>query len=84
MGEIDKEVFFAFGAFLNERLTKNEKLEKLTHEYLNLFRFPSLLRRIYEEKKWEPLIHELILKSNYNTRSSFQPEITRLWKENTF
>ena len=67
MGEIDVEVYFSFGSFLNNQLTKNEKLEKLTHEYLNLFRFSSLLRRIYTQQKWEPLTHELIQKSNYNT-----------------
>ena len=82
MGEIDKEVYFLFGTFLNVQLTKGEKVEKLTHEYLNLFRFPSLLKRIYEEQKWEPLtclparqVHELILKSNYNTRILFNQRL---------
>ena len=84
MGEIDPEVYFSFGTFLNEQLTKNEKVEKLTHEYLNLFRFSSLLRRIYEKKIWEPLIHELITKSNYNTAGTFQPEIKRLQNKNSF
>jgi long-subunit acyl-CoA synthetase (AMP-forming)/predicted GNAT family acetyltransferase len=71
MGEIDKEFYFSFGTFLNEQLPKNEKIEKLVHEYLNLFRFPSFLRRIYNEKTWEPLIHELVLKTNYNTKIQF-------------
>ncbi|MFI5237183.1 MAG: AMP-dependent synthetase/ligase, partial [Ignavibacteriales bacterium] len=75
MGEIDPEVYFSFGTFLNEQLTKNEKVEKLTHEYLNLFRFSSLLRRIYEKKIWEPLIHELITKSNYNTQVLFNQRL---------
>ncbi len=75
MGEIDIEVYFYFGSFLNDQLTKNEKVEKLSHEYLNLFRFSSLLRRIYEQQKWEPLIHELILKSNYNTRILFNQRL---------
>ena len=75
MGEIDVEVYFSFGSFLNNQLTKNEKLEKLTHEYLNLFRFSSLLRRIYTQQKWEPLTHELIQKSNYNTRVLFNQRL---------
>lgn len=75
MGEIDKEVYFSFGTFLNKQLTEGQKLETLTHEYLNLFRFSSLLRRIYTEEKWEPLIHELILKSNYNSRTLFNQRL---------
>lgn len=75
MSEIDKDVYLNFGTFLNEQLAKGEKVEKLAHEYLNLFRFPSLLRRIYEEKAWEPLIHELILKSNYNLKILFNQRL---------
>ncbi|MGB5531440.1 MAG: GNAT family N-acetyltransferase [Ignavibacteriaceae bacterium] len=102
MDEVDKEVYFSFGTFLNKQLTEGQKLETLTHEYLNLFRFPSLLRRIYDfprqaegltgEKKgfasgyarsgWEPLIHELILKSNYNTRILFNQRL-RDYKDKT-
>ncbi len=84
MGEVDKDVFFSFGTFLNDQLTKNEKLEKLTHEYLNLFRFPSFLRRIYEQQKWEPLVHELILKSNYNTRILFNQRLRDYGKKTLF
>jgi len=75
MAEIDKEVYFSFGSFLNEQLKKDADLQLLTHEYLNLFRFSSLLRRIYEEKEWETLIHELILKSNYNTSILFNQRL---------
>ncbi len=67
MNEIDKEVYFSFGKFLKEQLEKNSNTKIIIHEYLNFFRFPSLLRRIYTEEKWEPLIHELVTKSNYNT-----------------
>jgi len=76
MGEIDKEVYFNFGNYLNVQLNNPTKaFINIAHEYLNLFRFPSLLRRIYEEQKWEPLIHELILKSNYNTRVLFNQRL---------
>ncbi len=84
MGEVDTQVLFAFGTFLNEQLTKGQKIERLTHEYLNLFRFPSLLRRIYEEKNWEPLIHELILKSNFNTRVLFNQRLRDYGKKTLF
>ncbi|OGU69337.1 MAG: hypothetical protein A2W30_01650, partial [Ignavibacteria bacterium RBG_16_36_9] len=92
MGEIDKEVYFSFGTFLNDQLTRGVKIEKLTHEYLNLFRFPSLLRRIYEEKpsrsgpdgKWETLIHDIILNSNYNTRILFNQRLRDYGKKPLF
>ena len=84
MGEVEKEVYFSFGTFLNKQLTEGRKLETLTHEYLNLFRFPSLLRRIYEEKKWESLIQELILKSNYNTRILFNQRLRDYGKKTLF
>ncbi|MBP1682894.1 MAG: AMP-forming long-chain acyl-CoA synthetase, partial [Ignavibacteriaceae bacterium] len=75
MNEIDTEVYFSFGKFLNEQISKNENVKELVHEYLNLFRFSSLLRRIYEDQKWESLVHELILKSNYNTNILFNQRL---------
>jgi hypothetical protein len=102
MGEVNTEVYFAFGTFLNEQLTKGQKIESLAHEYLNLFRFPSFLRRIYDSHQqtkdlaggkkgfvsaslgsrrdyapsgWETLVHELILKSNYNTNVLFNQRL---------
>jgi len=75
MNEIDTEVYFFFGKFLSEQLDKNSNAKNLSHEYLNLFRFPSLLRRIYEEKRWEPLIHELVTKSKYNTSVLFNQRL---------
>lgn len=85
MGEIDKEIFYSFGYYLNEQLNKpNESFEKITHEYLNFFRFPSLLRGIYEETKWETLIHDLTLKSNYNTRVLFNQRLRDYSKKTLF
>ena len=76
MGEIDKEVYFNFGNYLNEQLNKPTKtFISITHEYLNLFRFPSLLRRIYDQQFWEPLVNKLILKSNYNSRVLFSQRL---------
>ncbi len=72
MGEVDKDVFFNFGEYLNSQLEKpTAKITGITHEYLNLFRYPSLLTRTYNEKRWESLIHELIVKSQYNIKILF-------------
>ena len=55
VSEIDKEVFYNFGKYLISQIAKRVgKTDEITHEYLNLFRFPSFLRRIYDE----PLIAE--------------------------
>jgi len=76
MNEIDPEVYFSFGSFLNVQLKiDDDTIKKITHEYLNLFRFPSLLRRIYEDKKWGPLVQELVVRSNYNTRILFNQRL---------
>ena len=82
MNEIDTEVYFSFGKFLSEQLDKNSHLKNLTHEYLNLFRFPSLLRRIYTQNKWEILVHELVTKSNFNTNLLFNQRL-RDYKDKT-
>lgn len=76
MNDINPEVYYSFGSFLNTHLKNpDDTIEKLTHEYLNLFRFPSLLRKIYEEKKWERLIYDLMLQSNYNLKIIFNQRL---------
>ena len=86
LSEVDTEKFYAFGKHLIKHLSKQfEQIRKITHEYLNLFRFPCFLRRIYDqsqqvdglagEQKWEKLIHDLILKSNYHTGVLFNQRL---------
>ncbi len=74
MESFDKEIYYGFGNYLKS-VTHSEISSKLIHEYLNLFRFPSFLTRIYEEKKWEKLIEELILKSNYTIKILFHQRV---------
>lgn len=46
MDEIDKEVYFNFGKYLNEQLNNPTKaVVSITHEYLNLFSF-KLIRHL--------------------------------------
>jgi long-subunit acyl-CoA synthetase (AMP-forming)/GNAT superfamily N-acetyltransferase len=69
MATLDKESFYNFGIYLQDEVKKipdNEVINKLVHEYLNLFRSSSLLKIIYDENKWEDLILNLISDSNYN------------------
>lgn len=78
MGKIDEEVYYKYGSQLkelNENDFKFKQTNLLVHEYLNLFRFPSFLVKIYEQKKWEQLIYELIICSNYNVRTLFYQRV---------
>ncbi|RKY95143.1 MAG: hypothetical protein DRQ01_00540, partial [Ignavibacteriae bacterium] len=74
MESFDKEIFFGFGNYLLT-IADKEKIHPLIHEYLNLFRFPSLLKKIYNEEKWRKSIEELILKSNFTIRTLFNQRV---------
>ena len=74
MESFDKEIFFRFGNYLLVNADK-ERIHSLIHEYLNLFRFSSFLKRIYEEERWEKLIEDLILQSNYTIRNLFNQRV---------
>lgn len=78
MAAIDKETFYNLGLKLLEEMKENSSNQiavSLSHEYLNLFRTSSHLKKIYDEKKWEELIYNLILKSNYNTKVLFNQRV---------
>jgi len=74
MASFDKETFLGFGNYLLANAEKG-KMHSLIHEYLNLFRFSSFLKKIYGEDKWEKLIKDLILQSNYTTRTLFNQRV---------
>ncbi|MEJ2196606.1 MAG: AMP-binding protein, partial [Ignavibacteriaceae bacterium] len=78
MASLDKELFYNLGLYLLWEIKEdsgNQFTILLTHEYLNLFRASSLLRKIYNEEKWEELVYNLILKSNYNTNVLFNQRV---------
>jgi len=74
MESFDKEILFGFGNYLLENADK-DKINPLIHEYHNLLRFPSFLKKIYEESRWEKLIEDLILKSNYTVHTLFNQRV---------
>jgi len=74
MESFNKEIFFGFGNYLLANAEKG-KTDLLIHEYLNLFRFSSFLKRIYEEERWEKLIEDLILQSNYTISTLFSQRV---------
>ena len=66
MNKIDSDIYYRFGNYLLEKLSNSQGqnyiyLKNITHSFLDLFRLPELLKRIYGQKKWEVLIHKLVL-----------------------
>lgn len=77
---IDAEIFFSFGQYLMKKTSSADRdlknsLFKLMHSYLDVFRHPEFLQRIYADSKWESLIYDLIKKSNFNLLELFNQRI---------
>ncbi len=69
MAALNENLYYDLGLYLVEEAKTsqdNSNLFYLLHEYLSLFRTPSFLKKIYEDKRWGELVHELIKTSNYN------------------
>lgn len=87
MADADTDLFYELGINIYEKLIEEinyDLLQKIAHEYLNLFRFPSFLKRIYEQDRWEKLILNLLDKSNYNVRSLFYQRVRDYKNKNLF
>lgn len=85
MVEMDKELFYSFGEYLNSLSgNKNNKIRSIIHHYLNLFRVSSFLQKIYEEKRWEYLIHSLILGSSYTFDVLFKQRVEQYRRKKLF
>lgn len=80
MKEIKPEIFYNFGQYLlkmfpDKSSSPNKSLNAIVHFYLDLFRFSEFLIRVYEQKKWEILIHDLIVNSNFNINTLFKQRV---------
>ena len=80
MRKINPQTYYQFGNYILEKLTDTTKqdytiLKPLAHSFLNLFRLSEFLTKIYEQKEWEVLIHNLITKSNFNVSSLFRQRV---------
>lgn len=69
MKEISADLFYEFGMYLNENHDAN--LEQIIHNYLNVFRYSEFLERIYDERKWDDIIYNLIVASNFTVEKLF-------------
>jgi len=85
MENMDKDLFFTFGEYLTlfpNRL--NEKIVTIIHNYLNLFRSSSFLQKIYDERRWDNLIHSLIIQSSFTFDVLFTQRVNQYKKKNLF
>ena len=85
MENIDKNLFYSFGEYIASNSNRaDEKIVSITHNYLNLFRNTSFLQKIYDERRWDDLIHTLIVKSNYTFDVLFNQRVSQYKKKNLF
>ena len=85
MENMDKDLFFSFGEYLASFSNEpSERIVSITHNYLNLFRNSSFLQKIYDERRWDDLIHTLIVQSNYTFDVLFNQRVNQYKKKNLF
>lgn len=85
MENMDKDLFFSFGdKLLSSENQSNEKIVLIIHNYLNLFRYSSFLKKIYDERRWDKLIYKLIIQSNYTFEILFNQRVDQYKKKNLF
>lgn len=81
----DKDLFYQLGEnLLKHSDDENKIITLIIHNYLNLFRYSSFLQKIYEERKWDSLIHSLIIKSNYTFNVLFNQRVKQYRKKTLF
>ena len=85
MENMDKDLFYSFGEYLISIAHQdNEKIVSITHNYLNLFRNSYFLQKIYDERKWDKLIHTLIVQSSYTFDVLFNQRVNQYKKKILF
>ncbi|PKL88745.1 MAG: hypothetical protein CVV23_08645 [Ignavibacteriae bacterium HGW-Ignavibacteriae-2] len=76
---LDPAKFYKLGQMLSLALSENSIISKalipIVHEYLDLFRQPEFLIKIYNQRIWDELILDLIRKSNYNFKVLFTQRV---------
>ncbi|HHM01389.1 MAG TPA: GNAT family N-acetyltransferase [Caldithrix abyssi] len=68
------DAFFQFGQFLlvEAEQKSTPEIKRAIAHFLNFFRQPVFLKRIYGQKRWEPLILSLILVSDFTVGALFR------------
>ncbi len=83
--KMDKDLFFSFGDYLASLQPESDsRIVSIIHNYLNLFRYSSFLQKIYNERRWDNLIHSLILQSSYTFDVLFSQRVDQYKKKTLF
>ncbi|KAA3613178.1 MAG: GNAT family N-acetyltransferase [Calditrichaeota bacterium] len=84
---IEPDLFFQFGSLLLSDYKGNKsssQSDSLVHFYLNFFRQSSFLKNIYDQKIWEELVYQLILKSNFHIGYLFNQRLEEYPRKTLF
>lgn len=85
MEKIDKDLFYSFGENLSSIPADSDpKVVSVIHNYLNLFRYSVFLQKIYNERRWDNLIHSLIIQSSYTFDVLFGQRVEQYKKKALF
>ncbi len=84
MAQMDKDLFFSLGEYLSSLSDKNENVISIIHNYLNSFRHSAFLQNIYDERRWDKLVHDLIVQSSYTFDILFNQRVEQYKKKNLF
>ena len=85
MEKIEKDIYFSLGEYLASLPGVPEPvIVSIIHNYLNLFRYSSFLQKIYDERRWDNLIHSLILRSSYTFDILFEQRVNQYKKKTLF
>jgi len=83
--QMDPVSFFPFGEGLcTEAMQKAGGYSRFVYHYLNIFRQSNFLKKIYNEKKWEELVFNLIQFSNFTTSLLFKHRTAELRHKTLF
>ncbi len=85
MEKMENNLFYSFGEYLTlSPVESDKKIISIIHNYLNLFRYSSFLQKIYDDRRWDKLIHSLIVQSSYSFNVLFEQRVKQYKKKNLF
>ncbi|MFA3783104.1 GNAT family N-acetyltransferase [Melioribacteraceae bacterium 4301-Me] len=84
VSRIDKEIYFLFGKSLVNEVAYSDQFKNIIYDYLDLFRLPEFLTKIYGDKRWEKLILDLIIVSNFDIASLVSQRLKNYYNKTLF
>ena len=73
---IKPDSFYDLGVYLcDQKLSQPDLVDKVIHNYLDVLRHSVFLQKIKDTSKWEKLIYDLILKSNFTVNALFRQRV---------